>query len=614
MSLLAELKRRKVFKVGAAYLVVGWLVIEVAATILPQFNVPEWAPRLVTLLVALGLPIALVMAWVFDVTPNGVKVDASHSGSKRIFAIAGVLAVVALGWYFLGRPAFQSGDPATPTAVAAKVTAPEADAIPGNSVPEKSIAVLAFADLSPQHDQDYFSDGIAEEILNALAQVKDLKVAGRTSSFSFKGKNEDLRVIGETLGVAHVLEGSVRKQGDKVRIIAQLIRSKDGFHLWSETYDGDLKDVFALQERIAQSIAEKLKIVLSGKQAEQLVNAGTSNPDAYALYLQATATFNRRDGARFNEAMAQLRKAVALDPKFARAYSRMATLETVRANYADGNFDSSLRDAERYARQASALDPTLAEPHAALGVIFTNQRQYREGALELDRARALDPNDVTTNFWDGVRLIMVGYRTRGAAALDRTLQLDPLLPNALVWRARIHIADGELEIGARQLQRAAEGGHSFVGLGQYKLDLARGDRAAAIKSLTKGLTYFVQGFPPEAAEIFARSSLGDATAKQEAMRLIDKYLATKPKVLSAIVPFVLVSSGEVERGFALSEHAATNNESLLMSGLFSGLDPNILSTPAFSDFVRKIGLAGYWDEFGSPDSCRKDDSGEYVCK
>lgn len=610
MTLLAELRRRKVLKVGAAYLVVGWLVIEVAATILPQFNVPDWAPRLVTLLVALGLPIALVMAWVFDVTPGGVKVDASHSGSKRIFAIAGVLAVVVLGWYFYGQSTSSKGDQATSAPAASN--APASETPP--AIPDKSIAVLAFADLSPQHDQDYFSDGIAEEILNALAQVKDLKVAGRTSSFSFKDKNEDLRVIGETLGVAHVLEGSVRKQGDKVRIIAQLIRSKDGFHLWSETYDGDLKDVFALQERIAQSIAEKLKIVLSGKQAEQLVNAGTSNPDAYALYLQATATFNRRDGARFNEAMAQLRKAVALDPKFARAYSRMATLETVRANYADGNFESSLRDAERYARQASALDPTLAEPHAALGVIFTNQRQYREGALELDRARALDPNDVTTNFWGGVRLIMVGYRTRGAAALDRTLQLDPLLPNALVWRARIHIADGELEIGARQLQRAAEGGHSFVGLGQYKLDLARGDRAAAIKSLTKGLTYFVQGFPPESAEIFARSSLGDAPAKQEAMRLIDKYLATKPKVLSAIVPFVLVSSGEVERGFALSEHAATNNESLLMSGLFSGLDPNILSTPAFSDFVRKIGLAGYWDEFGSPDSCRKDDSGEYACK
>ena len=193
--------------------------------------------------------------------------------------------------------------------------------------------MLAFADLSPQHDQDYFSDGIAEEILNALAQVKDLKVAGRTSSFSFKGKNEDLRIIGATLGVAHVLEGSVRKQGDKVRITAQLIRSKDGFHLWSETYDGDLKDVFALQERIAQSITEKLAVVLSGKQAAQLVNAGTSNPEAYALYLKATATFDKRDGAHMPEAIKQLQQAVALDPGYARAYSRLATLQAILPTY-----------------------------------------------------------------------------------------------------------------------------------------------------------------------------------------------------------------------------------------------------------------------------------------
>jgi tetratricopeptide (TPR) repeat protein len=232
------------------------------------------------------------------------------------------------------------------------------------------------------------------------------------------------------------------------------------------------------------------------------------------------------------------------------------------------------------------LDPQLAEPHAALGVVYTNQRRYRKGDQELKRALALDPNDVTSNFWNGVRLIMVGYRTRGAAALDRTLLIDPLLPNALVWRARIHVADGELDVAERQLQRAAEGGHSFVGLGQYSLEMARGNRDAAAKALTQGLTYFVQGFPSESAGTFARSCAGDHAAKAEAMRLIDDYLAKKPTVLSAIVPYVLACTGELERGLAWSEHAATNNESLLMSGLFSGLAPEVLSAPAFSEFVR----------------------------
>ena len=219
MSLLAELKRRKVFKVGAAYLVVGWLLIQVAATVGPQLNLPEWAPRLITFVILLGFPIALVMAWVFDVTPEGIKLDASVSGSKRVFAAAAVIAAIVLGWYWHGvrespKPVAVAAPPAAAIGVAA----------------QKSIAVLAFTDLSPKHDQDYFSDGIAEELLNALAQVKDLKVAGRTSSFYYKGRNEDLRTIGKALGVANVLEGSVRTQGDKVRITAQLSRSEDGFH------------------------------------------------------------------------------------------------------------------------------------------------------------------------------------------------------------------------------------------------------------------------------------------------------------------------------------------------------------------------------------------------
>src|SRR3569832_472851 len=217
MTLIAELQRRNVFKVGAAYLVVSWLVVQAASNGFPAFDAPPWALRIFILVALLGFPVALVVAWVLDSSPDGVVIDRPARGGKLVFAAAALLAVLAIGWYFFGQPSFRKGDAATPNT-------------PGHAIPAKSIAVLPFTDLSQGHDQEYFSDGMAEEILDALTKVADLKVAGRTSSFSFKGRSEDLRAIGPELGVANVLEGSVRKQGDTVRINAQLIRTDDDFH------------------------------------------------------------------------------------------------------------------------------------------------------------------------------------------------------------------------------------------------------------------------------------------------------------------------------------------------------------------------------------------------
>ena len=244
MSLIAELKRRNVFKVGAAYLVIGWLAGQAASIGFPAFDAPAWALRVFILVLMLGFPIALVMAWVFETTPEGVVRETRPAGGRWIYAIAAVLAIAAVGWFVLADTAekgpAEKGPEAIPGPVASVSAGPSKPEIASGpfsafSASSKSIAVLAFTDLSPAKDQEYFSDGIAEEILNALVKVKDLKVAGRTSSFYFKGKNEDLRRIGETLGVAHILEGSVRKQGEKVRITAQLVKADDGLHLWSET-------------------------------------------------------------------------------------------------------------------------------------------------------------------------------------------------------------------------------------------------------------------------------------------------------------------------------------------------------------------------------------------
>ncbi len=636
MSLLAELKRRNVIRMAGLYLVGAWLITQVAGTVMPMFGAPDWVARSVVILLALGFVPMLVFSWVFEWTPDGLKRDGQvpieHSiapeTARRLdqLTLAGLLAVVALVAADRYWPREASVPDSTTVATSSPhatdektepvATSTEVDSasLPSEPPPQKSIAVLAFANMSADKDNEYFSDGISEEILNALAKIDDLKVAGRTSSFHFKGTKKSLADIGKALGVAHVLEGSVRKQGEKVRITAQLIQVRDGYHLWSETYDGDLKDVFELQERIARAITDELKVVLQGGQTERLVHAGTANTEAYALYLQATAVFNRREGPRFAEAIAQLEQAIALDPGFARAYSRLATLHAVASNYTSVDFLASQTAMENYARRASEIDPSLAEPHAALALSINDQRRFGEARAAFDRALALDPDDVTVNFWQGVALSSTGYGRQSKAAFDRALAIDPMLPNALVWRARIHVADGELEQAERLLRRAEDGGHSFVGLGFSWLEFARGNRTAATEQLTRGLKYFSTDFPPQAPSLFARASLGDAEAKTQALALIDAYLATKPATIAGIVPYVLIRSGEVARGFAVMQERPTSNDSLVSGEIFRDLIRGQRRAPEFAEFARRMGWAVLWDEFGPPDLCRKVQNGDYVCE
>jgi len=618
MSFLAELRRRNVIRMAGLYLVGAWLVVQVAATVLPLFDAPGWMARSVVVLLAIGFVPSLVIAWVFEWTPDGLRRDTEVDPAASIapqtgkrmdrMIVAGLVAVIALmaveRFWFAQEPTTAAPATAAATAAPAQTAA---------AINPKSIAVLAFENMSADKDNEYFSDGVAEEILNSLAKVKSLKVAGRTSSFSFKGKHEDLRAIGKTLGVAHILDGSVRKQGDKVRVTAQLIRSDDGIHLWSEVYDGNLDDVFALQEKIARAITTELDIVLNGTQATRLVDAGTTNAEAYALYLQASATFNRRDSARFGEAIAQLEQATALDPGFARAYSRLAALYGVALNADTVAFDDAVANAERFAHRASQIDPTLAEPHAVLGLNFRYQRKPREAAAAFARALALEPDDVTANFWWAITLTQSGYRRQGIVALDRTLQLDPLLPNALFWRAREHIADGEVDQGERLLRRAEEGGHSFVGLAEWPLERSRGNRDVGIARLAEGLDYFSTAFPPGSTQTFARACFGDAESKAQALALIDAHLATHPKYLSGVVVYVLLHAGEPARAFALMQDRSTTNDGLVMGELFSPTLAEARRTPEFPEFLRRIGLAAYWDEFGAPEQCRKNAKGDYNC-
>jgi serine/threonine protein kinase/Tfp pilus assembly protein PilF len=482
-----------------------------------------------------------------------------------------------------------------------------------NESPHKSIAVLPFADLSSEKDQQYFSEGIAEEILNALAHVKDLKVAGRSSSFSFRGKDVDVRSIGAALGVAHVLEGSVRKQGEKVRITAQLIQVADGFHLWSQNYDGDLRDVFSLQERIARAITDQLQVVLKGEQRSQLVKTATNSTEAYALYLQATAIFNRRDSARFRDAIAQLQEALRLDPNFARAHARLASLVSIARNY-DIPLDEDQKNVVmREAHAATELDPTLAEPHAAIGQFLFTQRHFREARAAYERALELEPDDAAANLWLGSLLSSTGYAKLAGTVLDRLLERDPILPNALLWRGWVALQQGAVDDGERLIKRAADAGLIAVGVGYAHVAQARNDSAAFADSIVRGLEPFMTDLPPGTSRLIADGVVGGATERAKALSVLEKYIASQPAVMSGAVPLALVWLGESERAFVVAQEKPTRNDTLLLASLWTAAGQNARALPQFAIFAQRIGLADFWDRTGPPDLCRKVSTGDYIC-
>ncbi len=409
MSLITELKRRKVFKVAAAYAVVGWLVIEVASTVLPQFNVPDWAPRLVTLLVAFGFPLALVLAWVLEVTPEGVKVTPGKTGTKRFFTIVALITALAAGWFLRGH---DTGE------------AKPAQAKPAAAL-ERSIAVLPFVNMSADPGEDYFSDGISEELLNRLAKIPDLKVAARTSAFQFKGKNLDIGDIGRQLKVAHVLEGSVRKSGTTLRITAQLIDSRSGYHMWSETYDRDASDVFKVQDEIAGAIAAALNSKLGGD-AAAATPAQKISPAAYDDYLQGRAFIAKRYLENLDKAVAAFDRAIAKEPGYSAAYSGRAFAELLRPLWDAPDFDAALVRARESANQALKLDPDNAEAYMVRGYAAFPALDATSAGADMDRALALAPGSVDVlNIAGDLNSILVKMGT--AERLKRkAMVLDPL--------------------------------------------------------------------------------------------------------------------------------------------------------------------------------------------
>ena len=422
MSLFNELSRRNVFRVAIAYGVGSWVLLQMVDVISPMFELPMWAPRLVLFILLIGLVPALIFAWAFELTPEGIKreseVDRSgsiapHTGRKLNIVIIGSL-VAAVALLLLDR---HFGDDA-PGGTVATI-----------SESARSIAVLPFVNMSSDAEQEFFSDGITEEILNSLASEKSLKVAGRTSSFAFKGENDDLRRIGEALGVAHILEGSVRKSGTQVRITAQLIQVDNGFHLWSETYDRELTDVFAIQDEIAKEILKQLRSQLLAGEELVVVEAKRTNPVVYDLYLRAKQRIYTRKGSEIKIAVDELDKAIQLDPEYAPALAQrgVATMLLSEQSYGDIPDDEARRRGKRFIDRALILDENLAEGWAALGLFYNNTPAGSEFAVDhLTKALSINPNLIDAANWLFIALQGVGDYGGSLQVLIDVADRDPL--------------------------------------------------------------------------------------------------------------------------------------------------------------------------------------------
>src|SRR6266566_1920695 len=424
-TLFAELKRRNVYKVAVAYAVVGWVIAQIATQIFPFLEIPNWVVRLVIVLIAIGFPIALVIAWAFEATPEGIRrtEDVDLNAQKRapkkhawIYVVV-VGAAFSIGLFFVGRYSVRN------TAGAA-----------GAELSAKSIAVLPFDNLSRDPDNAYFAEGVQDEILTRLAKVADLKVISRTSTQRFKSAPSDLREIAKQLGVMNILEGSVQKANDQVRVNVQLINALTDAHLWADTYDRKLIDIFSVESEIAKTIADTLQAKLTGSEKQMMAAQPTTDTTAYELYHKGKSLWQRRSGDNIPKAISFYEQAIARDPNYALAYAGLANAYVLLPYYTGARQSDAFLKAQAAAQRALEINPDLPEAHTALGKILNFADIDMQGSIrEFERAIELNPNDASAHHWLGSGpLVSLARFDQAIAHCKRSVELDPLSPVMMV--------------------------------------------------------------------------------------------------------------------------------------------------------------------------------------
>jgi TolB-like protein len=610
-SVWGELKRRNVVKVAIAYAIVSWLVLQLANILVPILTLPEWAERLVFLILLLGFPLALLFSWAFELTPEGIKKEkhvarsesvTDATGRKLNSTIIGVL-VVALVFFAVDKFVL-STDSTSPAEVSSEISA---------ATGHNSIAVLPFVNMSSDPEQEYFSDGLSEEILNLLAKVPDLKVIGRTSSFAFKGKNEDLRIIGDKLDVSTVLEGSVRKSGDRVRITAQLIEVSNGAHLWSETYDRTLDDIFAVQDSVAAEILEALQIHVGEAPTR---GRPTENSDAYSLFLKAKTEMNAWQASRAEDLLLQ---AVRYDPAFAEAWEMLAYAYWEQWG---SSIDSSTATQRviNAASKALAINPDLVFAQYLLKSASTNGNALFQEVQGLEQLLLEEPSHGPGRVLLIYYLMYGGYFNESLVMTERLIESDPLSPNALFLYNQVLFATGRkgeafaaLELADQVGSAWSKGNLAFFNWEEGRYDVSLTYTKAALQEVNLPTDWVddmhVGANDPENGLAFLNSHIPEIVASVPVGRAFEMQL---------LLDGWYLTYGFLDRYFEIiferspTKTAFGDSEVLIFNGQ---LDRNsgFTAHPEYLRVARNASLIDLWEERGPPDFCEKT-NGEWVCE
>ena len=576
-TFFGELKRRNVYKVAVAYAVVGWLLTQVATQVFPFFEIPNWAVRLVVLLLIIGFPIALIIAWAFEATPEGIKrtetADAAGQRSRGGAWIYIVLigAALSVGLFFVVRY------------TAGRATARPSEA--ATAVPAKSIAVLPLLNESGDPRDEYFSDGLSEELIAALAQISGLKVIGRSSSFRFKDRKEEPKTIGEKLGVSTLLEGTVRKQGDRVRIVAELVNVADGIELWTRTFDRELKDIFAVQEEIAKAVAQSLKMTLLGSNERSAQRAAPTNVEAHNAYLQGHFHFQRRNIEDYRKAVGYFDQAIQLDPNYALAYAERSEAWTFIGDLT-GQHEPAWSKARSDAEKAVAIAPDLAEAHAALGFVrFLVDWKFTEGLNELNRAKELSPSNPTANDVLARLIVYLGRIDEAERQGRQAVELDPLSVTAQNNLARILFAAEKLDEADAVARKAAELQPTAAATHRWQALIAaqRGDGETALREAQLEPDAGYRRFEVALAH-YVR---GDRKAADAALADLIAYGRDS---LAYQIAEVYAVRGEKDKAFEWLQISFDNHDTGTLSVLVDPLLRGLRDDPRYKNLLAKLGL------------------------
>ncbi len=630
MSFFTELRRRNIFKVAIAYSVAAWLILQLVDLVLDNINAPDWVMQVFMLAVAVGLPIAIIIAWAFEVTPEGVKlarnVDQKESITKHTGQQLnrGIIVILSVAIVFLLTERFRDEifSASQPTAADTQTTADaEAEHSAADSV--KSIAVLPFVDMSPDGDQAYFADGISEEILNVLVKTQSLKVAGRTSSFQFRDHSTDLQSIGEQLGVNHILEGSIRKANNRVRITAQLVTASDGFHLWSETYDRDLTDIFAVQDEIASAITKALAIELDISEGQQSpATPRTGNMQAYDRYLEAIGLIARR--VDFHRAISLLNEATELDPAFAAGWAANAQAHSLIFYYHnDLDRHEVLGKAESMARRALQIDPNHSMAYSVLGDVHRDRYEWMEAKDNYLRALSLNPNNIEANEQFAQMLWRAGYFDEALEYSTKATDLDPLSWLNLTVHAALRYVSGDHDGGWQDMQRALKigGGNRYFPL-RHAINIAICEgRIDTTIELMKNLSNanqdytFASGKRAKLDEFIEMLHSREDTLNFLAAN-VDQTDAGGINSIWATDLYWAAYYGDYDLAEVIFEKGTANNDGSLLFDMtwFNYPITNPLrNTEPYRRLVKSMKLDAFWHENGFPKNCRAVGDDDYAC-